>query len=498
MKQKFNNKAFFKSQDSASGTYISSAWQQHTDLIIHLSQFSQNVLLVIAPEHGGKTTFLNHVAKMSLPTLQRVVISAKQGESYDALMDKIARAFEFTGEGMEAFGEHLRQRVQTEALSRSSVALMIDDAHYLSDEKIGALLDLIASSSVDENLLHLVLIGEPSLELRLFSPQWNNYLQGRIYTVELESWSMEDIRAFLGRDPFARRLNDQDMAELFSRSMGLPGLVVNERAPQNPKAKQTEKNTEKPNLKKITNHPVSLGILMGGLIGGGYLVFSGISDSENGVAPVNLAQISEETWNDDPISPQRTEPMPQAMETVAMETPAMEAGVGMEPAAMEPAAMEPVAMAPAEVSKPLAKEPLVPEPLSLDPAQTIPPAPHEQEAVTPAPLAKSEPTLNLSKEEKDLLALDKHTYTLQLLGARYEKNIKDFISRHGIDRNAYTYRTKLSGKDWFVVVYGKYSSKEEAKAAIASIPNSLKHENLTPWIREVDSIHQDIRQNRQA
>ena len=78
--------------------------------------------------------------------------------------------------------------------------------------------------------------------------------------------------------------------------------------------------------------------------------------------------------------------------------------------------------------------------------------------------------------------MNKQGYTLQLVGARSEENIKQFIAKYGIQNDASYFKTKLSGKDWYVVVYGNYATQEQAKAAMKNLPESLATAPLQPWI----------------
>lgn len=486
MKQKF------KSKNRESSAYISPAWQQHADLVVHLSQFSQNILLVIAPEQGGKSTFMAHLTQMSLPTLKRISITASAEDTMDSLMEKVANGFECAWDGMDPLIKQVQTTVDKACAERCSVALLVDDAHLLTDQQIAALVQLISKEAESDRQLHLVLLGEPSLELRLFSNDWNESLQGRVYTIELESWTLDDIQAFWARDPFAPRLNEQQMAALFEKSMGLPGIVAHEKDPLAEQSNSTGNTMKSSDLKQLGMHPVSLGIVVGALIGGGYLMFSGITDTDSG-APVNLVQVSEDTWNNDPIQPQRQisneYPLAKIESSEAYEedmTPE-EGGRAM------PLANNVPALPVAEI--PMQAEPLMPATVASAPVEVVSAVvPEVSKASKPAP--KSPAKAELSQEEQHLLSLDKKHYTLQLLGARTEKNVKQFIAQHGIAKQTYTYKTKLSGKDWYVVVYGEYPSKEAAKEAVASIPDSLKTDSLKPWVRDVDSIHKDI--NRQA
>lgn len=520
MRKKLNNKMPLMSQDQGRNAYISSAWQQHADLITHLSQFSQNLLLVTAPEQGGKSTFIAYLSQTSLPTLKRKVILASAKDTMDSLMQKVAQAFDCAWEGMDCLANQIQSTVEAASEEQCSVVLLVDDAHLLSDQHIQSLLQLISSGGELDAQLHLVLFGEPSLELRLFSEQWNDMLQGKVYTIELESWTLDDIRAFWARDSFAPRLNESQLAELFEKTMGLPGSVAHEKSSLFDQPNSKGKNMQKSRLKHWGLHPVFLGIIMGSLMGGGYLVFNGMSDMDNGAA-VDLALTSEETWNNEPIQPQlanlNTYP-PVATQAELMEAYEEDATPDEEGRAM-PLASNVPALPVVDISK-QEEEPIVqaavsvPEPVMGNPAPVlespVPAVPAVSKVTRPVTKVqtiaqnkiqnkvqsksqnKTQHKAGLSREELHLLSLNKKHYTLQLIGSRTEQNAKQFITQHGISNKAYTYKTKVSGKDWYVVVYGDYPSKQAAKIAMNTMPSSLKVKELKPWIREVESVHKDL------
>jgi hypothetical protein len=243
------------------------------------------------------------------------------------------------------------------------------------------------------------------------------------------------------------RLNPEQQADIFERSRGLPGLIMREKN-QLQEFFTDEVTMTKQNLKRWT-HPITLGAVAGFMLGGAYLLFNSTTEEEV-VAPVNAAQI--EGWetqtkanyhvdNSDENGTMEEEPLP----IVKASEPALTAAPQEQPA---------------------------------------------QVAIDPKPIKEVESQQkSLSKEEEHLLSVDKSYYTLQLVGARKEQNVKQFIEKHALQEAQY-YHTKLSGKDWYVVVVGEYPSIEEAKAAAREFPPTVAAQ---PWIRDFASIHSDIK-----
>nr|VFJ87990.1 MAG: Cell division protein DamX, binds to the septal ring, contains C-terminal SPOR domain [Candidatus Kentron sp. H]VFJ89964.1 MAG: Cell division protein DamX, binds to the septal ring, contains C-terminal SPOR domain [Candidatus Kentron sp. H]VFJ96340.1 MAG: Cell division protein DamX, binds to the septal ring, contains C-terminal SPOR domain [Candidatus Kentron sp. H] len=77
-------------------------------------------------------------------------------------------------------------------------------------------------------------------------------------------------------------------------------------------------------------------------------------------------------------------------------------------------------------------------------------------------------------------------YTIQLIGLSTKERMMDFIEKHRLDSRAAWFETVNRGKEWFVVVYGIYTTREAARAGIRTLPRTLRKNK--PWAVTVDSI----------
>ncbi len=214
-------------------------------------------------------------------------------------------------------------------------------------------------------------------------------------------------------------------------------------------------------FKQWMTHPVLLGAMVGIFIGSIYLVFNANLEEEGPDSPINIA-----------ISPtlgahsidSHEDKIQDKQQELKQELSQKAASVVEEPPLVE-------------ISKLEAEKPK-------------------------AVLAQSEQKQQAALEKTEQAALKTvataHTstgrYTIQLLGAGSEANVKKFIQHHGLDKKAHYVRTKRSQKDWFVVYYGDYSSAQEAKAALSTMPVSLKKEGVQPWVRQSENVHQELKQ----
>ncbi len=94
-------------------------------------------------------------------------------------------------------------------------------------------------------------------------------------------------------------------------------------------------------------------------------------------------------------------------------------------------------------------------------------------------------------KEEQLLSWPSGGYTLQLLGARSEESIIQFMQSLDNPNRLYYFSTVYKNAPWHVVVYGQYANRTAANRAVSSLPDELK--NLKPWARSINGVQLDIK-----
>ena len=80
---------------------------------------------------------------------------------------------------------------------------------------------------------------------------------------------------------------------------------------------------------------------------------------------------------------------------------------------------------------------------------------------------------------------------VQLLGARQSDSIQKFLRKYdNLNGKAVYFHTRHDTRDWYTVVYGVYSNREQAQQAIKRLPGELQ--TASPWIRSFGSIHAEL------
>jgi DamX protein len=176
-----------------------------------------------------------------------------------------------------------------------------------------------------------------------------------------------------------------------------------------------------------------------------------------------------------------------ALPTAAVRTAPPEAAV-VHPAPQPVAASVPlpVPIPVSSAAQQSAPKVLQPKPVSIKPPVTVPDA--SKSIDQPAqPVAAP----GAAGDERKLLAMAPTQFVLQVSGGESRGNIDKFVTSAGSGQPMLTYRTRLRGKPWIVVVTGPYSSRDAALAAIAKLPETLRKQQ--PWPRSAASVQADIR-----
>lgn len=98
---------------------------------------------------------------------------------------------------------------------------------------------------------------------------------------------------------------------------------------------------------------------------------------------------------------------------------------------------------------------------------------------------------NEENNESWLWSQDPSNFTLQLLGARRSDSIQQFLHKYSdLNGKAVYFHTRHDARDWYTVIYGVYSNREQAQMAVKRLPSELQ--TASPWIRSFGSIHSEL------
>jgi DamX protein len=468
--------------------YKNGQWGQCLELVKHLCQYSENVLVVTGKDGMGKTTLKNTLKHSVEKNFKFLDMQASSVLSVNKLMQSIAYGFGISFDS------------QASALNNKNQiwALLIDDAQELTLEVLEALFQLRSSA---KGLLHIVLFAQPSLEYKVLASSLREEFETYVHVIELEPLSLVETEFLLQHQwrlagnrtnlPFDRA----SINNIHSLSGGIISEVL--------KLAKSQINGEEVVHKTFFStfigvlSPVMLGLTL--LFGVVFVLISFFLPADEAKVIEDAAQV-------------------QLQEAVALETSqavevanlATDVATEVEPIvelveqaaldAMSSSNLEPqelvveIVAAAVEETRALEQKNHELESKILTMQQSV-------EAVKNLPVAKetaveaiptiTNKTLSFSKNEQGILSAPKDSFTIQLLGAAQEKRIIEFITQNKLGDKAKYYRTTHSGKPWYILIYGNYTSRIEANSAVKNLPEGVQ--SLKPWTRDIASIQKVIK-----
>jgi DamX protein len=522
--------------------------RQLLDQLLHLCQFSNSVLVVMGEDGVGKTR-IAHAFMDSLSDQDQICfLSLRSGQSLEQILLSILQSFGIDAgdvpstenllAGLEAF-------IAEEAVSEDDglAVVVLDNAQLLDDQSVSVLTSLL-NNFPQQNRLHLVLFGQPQLMSRLerLTPEAllinDFHLQpfGLLETVDYLNFRME-MADYLGPEIFTEALVEPWWRQSPGQLNVLQGLA------------------EEHLLRSVTSTPVvykrplpvvhiiAISILIA-VVG---VVFLYMGDDEKPVptAPTlatsgtqtataqslaaqpvvssatlpatasgNLELSSTET----PVQPllqslpQPLQPNQQPVLQTASVAQAGATSVASEDLAKEevvPLAQLPTTPPPKEESVALPQPMTVVEPATTSRAasevaavrQEAQPAPQkvvsevkvQPVAEQPKPVIKPAPATagNASAQERNILAWKPSEFTIQLLGVSTEKAARDFVAAQTNKKELLVFKSKRQGRDWFVVITGRFASSAQARQAITNLPAAQR--DAGPWPRDIKTIQSEIK-----
>ena len=169
-------------------------WGQCFELLQHLCQYSESVILVTGAHGLGKSTLKQALIEdtQTQEILKCCSLDAKTDYDAQEIMTDIAKGF-----GL------LIPRQNTEAflplMDDKTWVLLIDDAHLLSDDVLRSLIQLSLPKkyNADAEHLHLILFGMTDLEKRFMGPYLRDIAAEQFHVLELEALTFLETEAYL-------------------------------------------------------------------------------------------------------------------------------------------------------------------------------------------------------------------------------------------------------------------------------------------------------------
>jgi len=494
--------------------YTGAQRRQILEQVLHLCQFSQNLLLVAGDYGVGKTRMAQALIDALDDADDICFVEGQINSDLNSLLEEVFAQFELSSQ--QEFVEFCKKDSEQDGL----VVLIIDNAHHLTDEVITELFNVLQENQASR--LHLVLFAEPHLLARLENinaPELvlTDFLLDKFSlaeAVDYLNFRME-MADYLGPEIFA-----ENKVESWWRQSQGQLLLLHEYAQEKLLASvSSAKNHVSTRSSQLVPHIVATSVLVGGLLFGYFYLGS---DSPKDVNRVDVAPA--------PVTPLVSAPRSEPITNPAQSANISTGSINPNPAALIDHKNAGSAQSNAVLSPPIASESRLTQPQSesLVKQSVVPLAqtntldnstmqkqsqvnavqpPKETKKIIASSdsarvLASTKSTeltpvvtthsSGLSDQEKAILTWDASEFTLQLVGLSSEKSARDFIAVQPNKKDLLLFKSMRQGKDWFVVVTGRFPTSAKARQAAQNLPSTQSQ--ASPWPREVKVIQQEIRQ----
>ena len=433
-------------------------------------------LVAVVGDAGVGKTVMFHALLRQLPADARLArVTAGVFLSAKSLLAAVARAL---GAEVDADASRpelrraARERIESIVGAGGHCFVLVDDAGELEADALDELVQL-AELEPSGARLRVVLFALPGIRDALGKASGGQRVGPLLQEALLERYSLNELRGYLqfrlaraglkGASPFS----EEAYAEIFRRSQGVPGRA-------NAVAARMLRSRG-PGLPRRQLYFAATGVAAALALAALLLVLFGGGDDSEMPSRTGVEDV----------------PPPEPLATPALETPRpatltaeqrAEAGEWIEPDAARPAPAEGAA------------EAAVVGAAAPAPAAPAPSAPRSSAAADDATIrtsgpAEGRPAAASGEARTTLEAMDPDHYLLQVLVNSTPDRARDFIAARE-DAGAYRFYERVrDGTPQYVVVYGDFATRGEARRAIARVARAT---GLSPWVRGAADVQAEL------
>lgn len=503
--------------------YAGSALMQRLDLLTHLVQFGESVVVVSGPPGSGKSSLLEQFLGHINPQWDICLMDAVQG---DQLSDRMAETIGGTPDDDE---QALLTRWSAQTEAPQHMVVVIDNAEQLDKSACQRLCKL--TGSPDSDRLRVVLFGTADTQQRVRTALEQLASKRTCQMLEIPKLTEEETASYLmyrlavagysGESPFT----PTEVRAMCKAADGRPG-AINQLAHESLiehhlRAKNKNRAPIQRSPKKSTM-PLWIGASIAIVAIAGYLGWQRLAPTTD---PDHSSTLPEQAYSKLPLElpptplpaaktddtratlPESLPPEAEVAETPARITETIETAAPAKPldegksiapvATIEPA----VSNGPIESDTPSRQNaaPTAGQPVAILDEPVTPPDPVAKDttitektdaAAPPAPPSPAS-TPDQPHREDWLVQQQPTAFTLQLLGSREQTSIAGYIKRNALEPSkAAYYRGRYRDADWYVLLYGIYPDKAAALTARNALPDKVQ--KAKPWPRSLQSVQDSI------
>ncbi len=462
--------------------YLPQSLQSLLDKMAHLSQFSVGLLVVSGIDGSGKTTIADVFSRSFSVEQDFLRLDYRDFSSSQTLLYSICEYLTLSVKPNAAFGEllvTLRSFIH-DVSDLPPVTVLIDNAHFLDDKALAAIVSLFQAPAGHDRLFQLVLMADPEIILRIDQLEMPGVL---IQDLDIPRLSLEDVTGLLNDRMIKagyqgkRLFSEPWVVSWWQSAEGNLSHILS--SAREWLIEQIQLNEQQVSRSAVTGFPVVHLVAVAGLV--------------SILVTIYLYQVD----NEEPKLTVQSELLEQVFVSSATATLENKEAVGRSSSSFSSVGLSSVVSS---------SEATVPDTIETEEAALVTTEARTEKifiqasssvtsAVPRAEVFESlrPPSVKLSPDELTLLSWPPSGFTLQILGVSQVSAAEAFIKRQSNKEQLLMYSTVRQGKAWYVVVCGRHLDRKSALKAIADLPVSQRKGK--PWVRSIKDIQGLIKEH---
>ncbi|WP_455203943.1 AAA family ATPase [Kaarinaea lacus] len=465
--------------------YAERTRSQRLDILLHLAQYGNELLLITGADGMGKTTMLEQFIKKAQKNWKICTVNAHSNMDEEQLLYRLCHGFNLSLDGTDLHSTimNTKRRLEEMLISSPTVIIVVDNAHILSTSAIALLNDLakVRNKKSGANL-RIMLFAEPQIKIQFADSELEGKQKNGVRKIDLPPFDEQQTGELIRHRIKAAGLQanhtftEAAISKIYKQSNGVPGEIVElahrilfEMTPLKRRTKPKPMAEEKP---PTTKSPMGLvALLIAVVIAAVVLMF------QEEINQLYKSSVSKTPRIDK--SEEKTE-QPLAIPEQNLDEKAARLEAKYEEL-METESTE----TPSEPTKTQKEEFVAPQDTTTKIPVTKPSSPQAS--------TKGKVNLIIKINQAQWL-LEQHPghFTLQLVAGRQKTTVNNFLNQHKLPAKQLAYYRSINNKQaWHTLVYGIYPNYASAQKAIKTLPRSVR--KVKPWIRQIKSIQKEIK-----
>ncbi|WP_455219397.1 AAA family ATPase [Kaarinaea lacus] len=492
--------------------YAEPTRKQRLDILLHLAQ-NTNELLVLTGEQGmGKTMFLSQFVVNTGEHWKVCQVEGHKMMTEEQFLQRVYLGFDIAHASVHksTMLANLKKRLDSLLQQALPVILLVDDAHLFSTKVLSLILEIASIRNIKTgNSVRVILFSEPQIKIILAEPELDE--KHKLIVRKIDLPPLDEIhtgnylhhRLSQAGMEAERFLTKPTIHKIFKQSKGIPA-AINEAADKllfetTPIIRRTSNVQAK--QKVSVGKYIAIIIVLAAVSAAIYIyrdVLVGLI--KNAGVSVNHTELTEEKSTEEKSTEEKSAAKTiTSPETITpLKLPALNSNTTTDSTSTESTttdSTDPMQSLKEELSNKTVEqstEQKPPEAVMQDKTeQTRSATAQPSETIPTENLPASSKSNNRLKNARWILQQNPEHYTLQLVTGHQRTTIDNFITKYQLQPQqlAYFYSTR-NEKQWHNLIYKVYPDRKTAHSAIKQLPPQLA--SVKPWIRQIASIQSEI------